>query len=361
VRPGENVSSIARRYCITLGELFAANPDLVTNEDRRKKKYFVDGEDGAVDWVTIPPPTFGPTQSVTSGKGRCGRGLETVCDYVKLVKKVEAAYPAWTFDDVLNTLRRTAIYDDEKFQQMYGLGPARTLQPDPGGVLSAADIGVLRGLSQHGGGSIEYETGIAEDSTGRPVAIGHVLTGMSAGMHHNPAVDLGFAEFGETMDNLFATTIAGDIGQYACFMESGKAEDVAAMDATPAEFLGDVDGFLLGHELKKIPRRKAVKMKVSDVLGRYYGCDGNPDPGNKRRFEDFRGLVDEATLTDQVRRFGTNYNYGMSKIRGAKKLKSTMEPYYQASIRRFQAWLWLEENVGSIPDAIGRWSGGGGE
>lgn len=343
VKPFEGLSSIARDHGITIGELAAANPGLLS-EQARKNKYFVNPGDK----INLPPSAFNAKGQPKVGATGCGPPLDTVCDYVKLVKKVEAAHPDWSADRVLNALRRTAIYDSPRFQNLYGLPEADRLDPVPG-KLEAGDIITLRTLSQHGGVTdLTCETGYALDTTGMPVAIGHVLTGMSAGMHHNPdalptdgvgeaiVMRTPFSPVGDYVDNLYASTIAGDLGQYASILASGKAESVAAADATTSELIGDIDGFLLGSKLKN-DTSQLGKQSVSGMLGDYYGCNGAPKPGNTSRFRDFAAVFDKDKMLDQVRRFGTNYNYSeMGGWDGWTTLKSTMDPYYRRSLERFE-------------------------
>jgi hypothetical protein len=358
VQPGDNPSSIARAHGITLGELFQANPFLMQDKKYRfNAEHQKDGDPDrpffvmAGDTLDIPPPTFSLSQCVAPGTFLCGPSIETVCDYVKLVKKLEADHPGWRFDEVLSALRHTAIYDDPHWQAMYGTDKAPNLQAVPGGTLDDTDIGVMRAMSQHGGDSPLQETGIGLDSSGQLVAIGHVLTGMSAGMHNKSSIEptVGWKEgaaklvgVGEPMDNLYATTISGDLGQFASLILAGRSANVAAMDCTPAELVGDIDGFNLGMRIFGGEIPVAPPAKVSDVLGNYYGCSGEIDAGIKTRFRDFGNLVDMDTLQKQIVAFTTNYNYKVDKdseTRAWQMGDAAIERESRASLNRFRRWL----------------------
>jgi hypothetical protein len=347
VKPGENPASIARAHCLTLGEFFSANPSLVSDDSNREKKLFVNPG----DTVNIPPGSFNPALSPAAAKLRCAGPLDTVCEYVKRVKTLEAAHTDWKFDAVLNSLRHTAVYDDPNFQQMYNLPETPRLEIVPW--VSAEDIGVLRTMSQHGGDTPDKETGMAPDSTDRMVAIGHTLTGMAAGRRYNPNVSFGVLAFCENVDNLYATTLAGDLGQYAVLLSLGTPAATARMDATASELTGDVDGFVLGSMIQsgEIPITDATK--VSDVLGKYYGCDGGANPLNRSRFSELNKRLDPARLTDQVRRFGTTYLYaqGSYYYRGMTTRKSTMDPFYESANRYFQNWLRRESAAEAATNA----------
>jgi hypothetical protein len=237
-----------------------------------------------------------------------------ICKYIAIVRKVEQA-TGWDPDTVLNALRRLAGYDTEKWQRLYGLGPARQLQPV--GALSAADIVRLEGLSSHGVLGSGKEVGVVADSLRMPVAIGHVLTGLSAGQHRDRAADLRpwygtAAGAGSTLDNLYAATLAGDVGQSAVEVrrDPGGARMGPGSELTEAEAIGDMDGIIMGEE------GGLGGQKVSERLHDYY-CVAAREPGSNaaNRFANFARFMNEH-LQDESRRFAVVYLYSKSAAQG---------------------------------------------
>lgn len=141
------------------------------------------------------------------------------------------------------------------------------------------------------------EVGISmDDSTGRNVALGHVVVGISAGIHHPPPViyvevgpatfpvpDLSISKQRAGLDPLYATTITGDLGQTAtppntlCSQKSCIFGGVGS-EATSAELDGDIDGFMLGYWLSTTSYGQDVRsimvqnnsIKLSTILLEYY-------------------------------------------------------------------------------------------
>jgi|GEM_PF-3880528 len=129
--------------------------------------------------------------------------------------------------------------------------------------LTQEDIDSLQSMVEHGGNNENDERGIAKDNGGDYVAMGHVLTGVTAVINRDKKTDLtsGFMEsaggllgVGEYVDNLYASTIAGDLGQSATMINNQKGVDANTKmigdgtEATSAELFGDVDGFNIGHQ-----------------------------------------------------------------------------------------------------------------
>jgi hypothetical protein len=240
--------------------------------------------------------------------------------FIKLVRKVEVAYPGWSGEQVLNSLRRLAGYDDKNFRAMYGgLAPADVLKP--AGALTQKDLDTLKKMTLHTlKGAVEL--GIASDSRGQFVALGHVLTGISAGQHRNKSIDLTpdwSLGAGERMDNLYATTIAGDLGQMAVYVSHRGAKSYIGpgTDATDAELVGDIDGFLIGSNIglytggKSLSKPGEGGARLSELLHEYYcvperaGVVPNTVADRFTRFS----LQSRATLLEQTQRFATNYAY----------------------------------------------------
>lgn len=246
----------------------------------------------------------------------CGQ----VGEFIGLVRKVEAAHPGWSGERVLNSIRRLAGYDGKKFRDMYGgLAVADTLAPS--GELTQAALDALQRMTRH---KLEgdVELGIATDSFGEPVALGHVLTGISAGQHRHRSIDLTPSwslGAGELMDNLYATTIAGDLGQMAVYVSHRQATSYIGpgTDATDAELIGDIDGFLIGSNLARYTQGKSLLTagasgaRLSDLLHEYYCVfERSEAPPNTAadRFQQF-STQSRDVLLDQTKRFATNYAY----------------------------------------------------
>lgn len=151
--------------------------------------------------------------------------MPSVTRFIQLVKKVEAAYPEWTTDQLVTNLRKAAGYDGSFWQQLLGTNPGTTILAK--GNLTPQDVAELIATMGHGTSGTQ-ELGISTDaSTGRNVTMGHVITGISAGIHHpDPVIyvdippitqipDLSINKQRLGLDPLYATTITGDLGQTA--------------------------------------------------------------------------------------------------------------------------------------------------
>ena len=239
--------------------------------------------------------------------GSQGARTYAIADYVSLVRKAEAAYPRWTPDEILSALRRVAGYDTTLFRILYGTSEANPIKAGDGG-LTADDLRDLEAMSSHRGGVVEK--GVAIDPLGQKVAVGHVLCGLSAGEHRNLAVGmlggwlLGAAlqhVAGLTLDNLYATTIAGDLGQSAVLVHLGRRSSLLGLqsEATDAELIGDIDGCVLASNGALGGRR------VSDVLARYYWAApaAQDDVHAANRFRLFASHLTGSVLQDQTTRF----------------------------------------------------------
>ncbi len=260
------------------------------------------------------------------GEDTAGETLETstifaMADYISLVRKVEAAYPRWTPDEVLSALRRVAGYDTVLFRILYSTSEANQIKPGDGG-LTAGDLRDLEAMSSHRGGVVEK--GVAIDPLGQKVAVGHMLCGLSAGEHRNftfgmwgawlPGAALQHV-MGLSLDNLYATTIAGDLGQSAVLVHMGKRSTLLGpqSEATDAELIGDIDGCVLASSGALGGRR------VSDVLSRYYWA-APAAPGDihaANRFRLFASHLNGTVLKDQTTRFARAFFVKESLRRGS--------------------------------------------
>lgn len=271
---------------------------------------------GGVPEVT---KTMGPLVPKSYSPASAEQAPPTVDDFIGLVQKVEAAYPDWTAEEVVNRLREHGGYDNSSWQKMLGVGDTAPIAPQ--GDLTAADIEALTGMVRHTHDGTQ-EGGIVTDRNGETVAMGHVITGLSAGEHRdknrNLAGKLGWLGIGEKVDNLYATTLAGDLGQSATLVNEGTQTGYVGhgTEATDAELNGDIDGLLMGSHLSELTNGDGLTgdVPLSEMLSYYYTDDscrvGGPSgPISSQRYETFVNEVDREHLEDQTKRFSVNYGY----------------------------------------------------
>lgn len=274
------------------------------------------------------------------------RGRRTIDNFIKLIKKVEAAYPDKSTDEIIDGLRGSSkAYNDSRWKDMLGKSQtAKGLAPVKG-KLSQEDLNALAAMIGHNGNREDSEKGILKDNGGDYLAMGHVLTGISAGINHNPETDLRkstgerigrFFGAGETVDNLYATTISGDLGQsVATLNDKGADENTRFIgegtEATDAELLGDVDGFNIG---KALSGQKENPEKLSALLAEYYASVEADEKTN--RYKNFVGNS-LANLKDQVQRFATNYAYKQEGKLGGLTAEIGTEVDY--AMGQFYEWL----------------------
>ena len=292
----------------------------------------------AEDPTTAAPPIH----EYQAPENLCGQ----VGEYIGLVRKVEAANPTWSAEDVLNALRGLAATDNWQFRALFGTEPGRRIVPVvpyPTAILTTDDIAKLERMSCH---KIKdgVQWGNAKDALGYDVSLGHVLSGLSAGQHRNRNTNLAtrLAGFDSTLriayqlvDNLYAATISGDLGQSAANAThvGGRATvGAGSAEASDAELVGDLDGFLLGHAGGLGGRR------LSDVLYAYYCVDACAPAGSNaaRRFSNF-GRLGMAGLLDQTLRFAINY-FAFTAFR-QRSLSTNVTPQVTSIFGAFSAWL----------------------
>jgi len=278
---------------------------------------------------------------------------DEVGEYIARCRKLENAFPDWTGEAVLNALRRLAGCDDKRFQRMFGVAAADNLQEMcdsrrlPSGV-AADDIKWLIEHSRHRekidppddrSGAMKLKEqpqqkleadlrGCATDCLGYPLAMGHVLCGISAGQHRNTSVRPHFlvvpGALGWHVDNLYAVTVAGDLGQSAvCVFLGDKSvligDDRATTEATYDELRGDVDGFVLGHHLKSLLNGRSLDklpsdggLRLSELLQTYYCvCEATASsslPTAATRFAAFK-RAGRHHLLDEIRQFALTFGY----------------------------------------------------
>jgi hypothetical protein len=246
---------------------------------------------------------------------------------------------------VLNALRGVAGTDNHLFQLLFGTPPARPIvpvAPYPTVVLTKEDISKLQRLSRHTMVN-GVQQGNAKDALGYDVSLGHVLTGLSAGQHRNRNTNLVARKIGVgdppvrcpfDVDNLFAATISGDLGQTAAVAThaGGSATIGVGTEATEAELVGDLDGWLLGHAGGLLGRR------VSDVLRAYYCVDACAPAGFNaaRRFSNF-GRHGMSQLPDQTQRFAVDYFF--YTWRQQRSLDKDVGQQVARVLSAFSVWL----------------------
>jgi len=300
--------------------------------------------------------------------------------FIALVRKVEAEYPTCNGEQILNSLRRLAGFDTEEWQMMLNLEGKSATYIKPKGNLKQKDIDELKEMSKTGGGK-------AKDFFGYDVAMGHVLTGMSAGQHRDLKVDLAakflkkkwvalgivaITPIGGKVDNLYASTIAGDLGHSA--IEVNEERNKWKVDdkpiyigskskvATFPELIGDIDGLLLGDDLdtassitggklltenrtENPPPKGKNGIRLSEVLQNYY-CKCASKLCARSRFEQFQ-KQDMKELHKQTQQFADTYIYktehderGGWVSGGFDALFSTLGEHVDGAVKQFkEEWL----------------------
>ncbi|MBE9012112.1 hypothetical protein IQ250_18085 [Pseudanabaenaceae cyanobacterium LEGE 13415] len=272
--------------------------------------------------------------------------MPSVTRFIYLVQKVEAAYPEWTTDQLITNLRLAAGYDTPVWRQLLGTNPGTRITAR--GKLTQQEIAELELTMGHATSGTQ-ELGISiDDSTGRNVAMGHVITGISAGIHHpHPiVVEIGpvqkiFPNITKTrldLDPLYATTITGDLGQTVTAPNTLCSQTKCIFggvgsEATSAELHGDIDGFMLGYWLSATIAGQEYRSsmvqnnstKVSTMLDEYYrgrtdrpfgmmAGSGFPLEATRRFFnfkETYKALRDD--FTEQSVSFHYYYAIGFGK------------------------------------------------
>jgi hypothetical protein len=246
------------------------------------------------------------------------KGRRTVSNFIRLVRKLEAAYPDASAEQITEMLRAIGGYNDHLWRVMMGKDDLVPNVNPVEGKLSKADIDALRAMMAHGEeDTAATERGVVRDNQGQLLAMGHVITGMAAGYNPVANADLRDAKGaqgnlakllgqGQTLNNLYASTIAGDLGQSAAIKDKSGADQYTNYlgdhtEATAAEQVGDVDGFNIGHWLQQGGGRG---QKASEILTNYYDSSGKD---SRNRWTSFKSRATD--LADQTARFANNYRY----------------------------------------------------
>ncbi|XP_048579018.1 uncharacterized protein LOC5510794 [Nematostella vectensis] len=240
--------------------------------------------------------------------------------FIEVVEKIEQKLPQKSLKDIANSIRKLG-YDDKLWQTLIG-----TAESLPSDALSESEKQFLEKAVMHGV-TDKYENGVVLKSAGEAIAIGHVINGICAGLDRKTSVSLKDWEptASDTVDNLYAATIARDLGISILFKKNGgstsyfgpggswepseecpnKFRKPAAAEftkATNAQLLGDMDGFILGS---KVAEWSSKGVRLGQLLRMYYSTGACYDTtfASCNRYDKFSKLVNQDVLLTQVIRF----------------------------------------------------------
>jgi hypothetical protein len=104
---------------------------------------------------------------------------------IAIIKEIEEVYPTWTTVELIDNLRYVSSLDSKLSQRLFR--PVNGASFLPKGKLTKVDLDSListltqKTLNKNG----LYEVGVSVDSsTGRKVALGHAISGISAAIYH---------------------------------------------------------------------------------------------------------------------------------------------------------------------------------
>ncbi len=246
---------------------------------------------------------------------------------IAIIKEIEEAYPTWTTLQLVDNLVFIASLHNPLSQVLFGSRTGASFLPK--GKLTKIDLDSLNStISQkifNNNGLCEV--GISLDpSTGRKVALGHAILGISAALYdpkvpENRMIDSQSIDLLTTVkfsipvldidgvlappsgspttfelpsvtiaiDSLYAMTIAGDIARTITDKEQLWSEESypaeiggIGTEASSAELYGNIDGFWMatwlrtneGQDIRmrmNVPINNPNNVKLSTLLGEYYG------------------------------------------------------------------------------------------
>ena len=208
-------------------------------------------------------------------------------NFICLIKKIEEKNPLLSTER-LSSYIRGLVYGDVSWWASCG-----TYFTNLETHLESKDIDLLKAMLEHKTNSstgIEAGVLLAKDGT---VAVAHVITGIDCGGFHRDTqlTTAAIAGLTSDIDNLFQTTISGDLGQttlqhyayedeYPLLGPSGNWDSTvcprvytlypkAASELTDAEILGDMDGAILGTIIPSMKDKP-----LSEILHEYYEGSG---------------------------------------------------------------------------------------
>jgi len=186
----------------------------------------------------------------------------------------------------------------------------------PDWILTSYERGVLTGMVRHKQYG-NYELGVVKTPFGE-VAMGRVITGICAGIDRNKNMSFYFSS--EHMDNLYAATVAGDLGlltlwnpypPYYLSPSSGywypntQCPKNFSLYSTPsyntslAKIRGTIDGFLLGYKLSEWNK---AEIRLGQLLRMYYhhGIVYDTQLAACRRIDTFQRLANDSLVNQTV-------------------------------------------------------------
>ena len=267
----------------------------------------------------------------------------TLSRFQEILRRIEIMHPRASEEQIVDALMRVAGYTGTLWNQLIertnvlDLGSELNREIE-GETLTTADYNLLRNMLQHQFNDSGIEMGTVVDDQGNLIALGHVIAGISAGYHRNRDIDLHWTGYAENLDNLYAVTIAGDIGQSLANRELnnwGRPALGRNSEATMAELRGDAYGFALGSEVSSGLHRTS---SLSETLNNFFELSPNRRRSRIRDAFAREGGLDE--LRDQVVKFYFNYING--ERRGARLiLGHDMYRSASSASRRFLRYFYI--------------------
>ena len=210
----------------------------------------------------------------------------------------------------------------------YLLGTADGL---PKNILNSEEQRVLKAMVSHrylNGGT--RKLGVVRTHDGETIAMGNLIRGICAGLHRDRRLSLAKWVSGakSIVDNLFTATLSYDLSLTGLAKKNGDQNEQfgpsgtwttaqcpakynrnnndEVTQATDAEILGDIDGFILGYALPGWEKRG---VRLSQLLRMYYGSGVVYDETYRscNRKSKFRELVDQEEISDEIEAFAYAY------------------------------------------------------
>ncbi|XP_064638946.1 uncharacterized protein LOC135494677 [Lineus longissimus] len=237
----------------------------------------------------------------------------TLEQFVFALELLETLFPNLPADQMANKLRMlVGRYDSAHWRVMLNVnnpfpGFGKTVNPFG----STVDQPTLQTLTQMMDHRFQNgaELGVIK-MNGDTIAFGHVITGATAGYDQQSVLG---------MNNIFATTISGDLGQSGLANAKNPSSPIIGPSgqwqngkymlpskggfATNAEILGDIDGVNMGKRIQANPGKP-----LSQHFKEYYGGESS------RRFDIFKQHTTRAELTQEVYRFANLYEVKTSGL-----------------------------------------------
>ena len=231
--------------------------------------------------------------------------------FIELVEKIErhTSTDGDTISEITNYIRILG-FDTNLSNILCGQS-----DPLPAAILNSEEKRVLTNMVQYSYyDNSKQQMGVVLTPDGETIAMGRVMMGICAGLNRDDSLSLTQWTAGAPLrvDNLFTATIAYSLARSALYKKNGDTSVLfgpsghwtpntqcpaschlagAVSKATDAELLGDIDGFLLGHD---IPKWKKKGVRLGQLLRMYYGS-GIYDPGEGGGDTSYNGLYGEAS------------------------------------------------------------------